>query len=331
MTVRAVALLSGGLDSMLAIRILQLQGIEVEALNFRTKFACCQSQAAQAADELGVQLSVFAERDDYLEVIRNPQHGYGRGANPCVDCRIYMFRLAAQRMRDVGASFVASGEVVGQRPMSQKKRDLAVIAHRAGLSDHLLRPLSARLLPPVLAEQQGLVDREQLFGFSGRGRKELIALAQQFGFKRIPQPSTGCALTEPQVGAKVHDLLGHDPAAVAWDFDLLKIGRHVRMDRLTKVIVGRRAEENEQLLRLFEERPSERTMLISPENFRGPTALVVTTAGAPDDEALRFAGGLVLSYTNGEKTEPRAIVRRGETQTTETLSPEAASTASAGY
>jgi tRNA-specific 2-thiouridylase len=309
MTVRAVALLSGGLDSMLAIRVLQLQGIEVEALNFRTKFACCQSQAAQAADELGVQLSVLAERDDYLEVIRNPQHGYGRGANPCVDCRIYMFRLAAQRMRDTGAAFVVSGEIVGQRPMSQKKRDLAVIAHRAGLTDHLLRPLCAKLLPPTAPEREGLVDRERLFGFSGRGRKELIALAKQFGFTRIPQPSTGCALTEPQFGAKVHDLLDHDPAAVAWDFDLLKIGRHIRLDAVTKVIVGRRAEENEQLVRLFEQRRSELTMLVSPENFIGPTALVVSTTAPPDEDALRAAGGLILRYAGGEKLGPTATVR----------------------
>ncbi|HEY2838672.1 MAG TPA: hypothetical protein VGJ26_05970 [Pirellulales bacterium] len=327
MTVRAVALLSGGLDSMLAIRVLQLQGIEVEALNFQTKFACCQSQAAQAADELGVRLSVLAERDDYLEVIRNPQHGYGRGANPCVDCRIFMFRLAAQRMRDIGALFVASGEIVGQRPMSQKKRDLAVISHRAGLMDHLLRPLSAKLLPPTLPEREGLVKRERLFGFSGRGRKELIALAKQFGFTRIPQPSTGCALTEPQFGAKVHDLLGHDPAALAWDFDLLKIGRHIRLDATTKVIVGRREEENEKLVRLFEQRPSERTMLISPENFIGPTALVVSTETEPVDDALRFAGGLILRYAGGEKMSPTAVVRRGETRTIERLHPAATETA----
>ncbi len=139
MTVRAVALLSGGLDSMLAIRILQRQGIEVEALNFRTTFTCCQDQAAQAAEELGVRLSVIAEKDDYLEIVRHPRHGYGRGANPCVDCRIYMFRIAGQWMRERGAALVVSGEVVGQRPMSQKKRDLALIAHRADLTDHLLR------------------------------------------------------------------------------------------------------------------------------------------------------------------------------------------------
>ncbi|MES1213518.1 MAG: 7-cyano-7-deazaguanine synthase, partial [Singulisphaera sp.] len=221
MSVRAVVLLSGGLDSMLAVRILQRQGIEVEALNFRTTFTCCQDQAAQAAEELGVRLTVVSEQDDYLDVVRHPRHGYGRGANPCLDCRIYMFRIAARWMRESGAALVASGEVVGQRPMSQKKRDLALIAHRAGLTDRLVRPLSARLLPVTAPERELLVDRQQLYGISGRGRSELIALAREFGLKRIPQPSNGCALTEPGFAAKVHDLLGNDPEADRWHFELL--------------------------------------------------------------------------------------------------------------
>ncbi len=193
MSVRAVALLSGGLDSMLAIRVLQEQGVEVEALNFQTLFTCCQGQAAQAASELGVRLSVLSTDDSYLDLIRRPQHGYGRGANPCVDCRIYMFRAAARWMAETAADMVISGEIVGQRPMSQKKRDLAVIARRCGLEDRLLRPLSAKLLPPTLPERTGLIDRQRLYAFSGRSRKGLIELARQLGFSRIPQPSSGCA------------------------------------------------------------------------------------------------------------------------------------------
>lgn len=310
MTVRAVALLSGGLDSMLAIRLLQVQGIEVEALNFRTTFTCCQDQAARAAEELGVRLSVVSEQDDYVELVRNPRHGYGRGANPCVDCRSYMFRLAARWMRESGASLVASGEVVGQRPMSQKKRDLAVIAYHAGLEDHLLRPLSAKLLPPTLAERTGLVDREQLLGISGRGRTELIALANQFGFSRIPQPSTGCALTEPKFAAKVFDLINHDDEAERWQFALLKIGRHVRYDRMTKIVLGRRAVENEELARAFSHPDAGAgAALIVPENFQGPTALVL---GQATDKALEFAGGLVLRYARLEGiVRPRASISRG--------------------
>jgi len=309
MTVRAVVLLSGGLDSMLAVRILQLQGIEVEALNFRTLFVCCQDTAAQAAHELGVKLSVVSEKDDYLDLVRRPKYGYGRGANPCVDCRIYMFALAEKWMRRTGAALVASGEVVGQRPMSQKKRDLARIAHHSGLEDRLLRPLSAKLLPATAPEREGLIDRDALYDFSGRGRKGLIALAGQLGLKRIPQPSTGCALTEPQFATKVHDLVQLDPRGTRWDFELLKIGRHVRLDRATKVVVGRREEENERLQRMYDERESERVTLVSPENFIGPVALLI---GPASEEALQFAGGLLLRYSkHSEIEQPRAIVLQG--------------------
>ncbi|HVU86957.1 MAG TPA: hypothetical protein VHD36_06535 [Pirellulales bacterium] len=297
---RAVALLSGGLDSMLAIRILQRQGIEVEALTFRTTFTCCQDQAALAAQELGVRLSIIAEKDDYLDIVRHPRHGYGRGANPCLDCRIYMFRIAGQWMRENGASLVVSGEVVGQRPMSQKKRDLALIAHRAGLTDDLLRPLSARLLPVTAPERAGLVNREELYAFSGRGRTGLIALAHEFGFERIPQPSNGCALTEPGFAAKVHDLLGSDAEADRWQFELLKIGRHVRFDSATKVVLGRRAEENDQLA-LHAARPSAAEVaLLVPHDFVGPSAVVI---GRVSEAALDFAGGLMQKYAKASGSE----------------------------
>ena len=144
---------------MLAIRIMQAQGIEVEALNFKTMFTCCQDLSAQAAHRLGVRLTVVSQEDDYLELIKNPRFGYGKGANPCVDCRIYMFERAQKFMEQIGADFIVSGEVVGQRPMSQKRRDLDVISHQSGLEDLLLRPLSAKLLLPTLPERKGLVDR----------------------------------------------------------------------------------------------------------------------------------------------------------------------------
>jgi tRNA-uridine 2-sulfurtransferase len=216
---------------------------------------------------------------------------------------------------------VISGEVVGQRPMSQKKRDLARIAHHAGLEDHLLRPLSARLLPATFPERQKLVDRQRLFGISGRGRKELIALARQLGLRRIPQPSTGCALTEPRFAAKVHDLIGHDAAADHWQFELLKIGRHVRFDRLTKVVLGRREEENEQLVRLLGRLPAGTVTVIEPENFLGPTALVV---GAATEAAVDFAAGLVLRYAKLSHTAvPRARVRNGSGEQVQPLGEQA--------
>lgn len=289
---------------MLAIRILQEQGVEVEALNFQTLFTCCRNQAAQAAHELGVRLTVLSTDDAYLDVIRRPQHGYGRGANPCVDCRIYMFRAAARYMKEIGASFVASGEVLGQRPMSQKKRDLAVIASKSGLDDRLLRPLSARLLPPTLPERTGQVDRQRLYDFNGRSRKGLIELARQLGIARIPAPSTGCALTESAMAVKVHDLLARQPDNSRWDFELLKTGRHVRYSDRTKVVVGRRESENEALERMYEQAGASAAALLQPLGFPGPAALVV---GVCDDDVLRFAAGLVLRYAHCEGGEDRLL------------------------
>lgn len=297
MAPRAIVLLSGGLDSMLAVRILQVQGLEVEALTFQTQFTCCQSQAARAAAELGVRLTALPAEDDYLDVIRRPRFGYGRGANPCVDCRIYMFARARRWMDETAAVLVASGEVVGQRPMSQKKRDLAVIAHHSGLADDLLRPLSARLLPPTRAERAGWVDRQRLYGFSGRGRGPLIALARELGLARIPSPSTGCALTNPQFATRVHDLIQLDPQSRRWDFDLLKLGRHFRLDGEAKLVVGRNETENHALgvLAAREDAPS--PTLIEPDGFPGPTALLV---GPADPRWLARAVALVGRYGKPE-------------------------------
>lgn len=294
---RCLVLLSGGLDSMLAVRVLQQQDIEVEALNFKTIFTCCQDQAGQAARRLGVPLTVVSQEDDYLELIKKPRFGYGKGANPCVDCRIYMFERAEKYMRQVGADFLASGEIVGQRPMSQKRRDLDVISHHSGCNDLLLRPLSALRLPPTLPEREGWVDRDQLYGFVGRGRKELIRLARHLGIEEIPSPSTGCTLTEKEFGKAVHDLIRLDSAATRWDFELLKTGRHFRCDHRTKVVVGRRAAENAALEYLHRLPESNSKALLRPHEFPGPTVLIV---GPPSDAAIEFAVGLFVRYAKEE-------------------------------
>ena len=294
---RCVTLLSGGLDSMLAIRIMQAQGIEVEALNFKTMFTCCQDLSAQAAHRLGVRLTVVSQEDDYLELIKNPRFGYGKGANPCVDCRIYMFERAQKFMEQIGADFIVSGEVVGQRPMSQKRRDLDVISHQSGLEDLLLRPLSAKLLLPTLPERKGLVDRERLYAFQGRSRKGLIRLAKAYGLDEVPTPSTGCALTEPLFGKKVHDLIQIQVDPQPWDFELVKVGRHFRFNDQTKEILGRDETENQQLEYSHRLPEATSTALLDPESFTGPVALL---SGPPTDEAIEFALGLVLRY--GTKT-----------------------------
>jgi tRNA-uridine 2-sulfurtransferase len=310
MKTKVVALLSGGLDSRLAVRVLQEQGLEVEGLNFKTLFTCCQDDAAAAARDLGIRLTVVTQQDDYLELIKRPRYGYGKGANPCVDCRIYMFQRALRLMEELGAVCVASGEVLGQRPKSQKRRDLAIIGRESGLEDLLLRPLSAKLLPPTRPEREGLVDRSRLYGFSGRSRKGLIELARSFGFseREIPTPSTGCTLTEVQFASRVHDLVQLSPDAARWDFELLKTGRHFRFDERTKVVVGRRQEENQMLEYLFGLPEASDSALVWPHDFLGPTALVV---GPAEDEALDFAAALIHRYTRDPGQSPRVVVRHG--------------------
>ena len=291
---RAVALFSGGLDSSLAIRILQEQGFEVEALNVRTTFDCCRAPAARAAAELGARLTVLSVQDDYLDVIRRPTYGYGRGMNPCLDCRIYMCKMASRFMQQTGACVVITGEILGQRPMSQKRRDLDVVAYESGLEGRLLRPLSARLLQPTVAELQGQIDRRRLYGFSGRGRKPLIELAKRLGIGRIPGPSTGCALTETTFAPRVRDLMRFQPEATLWEFELLNVGRHFRFDPGTKVVVGRREEENLRMEQFFHRADAPRSAFLHPEGFVGPDALLV---GPLSEAALEFAAARMLRYT----------------------------------
>lgn len=306
---RAVVLFSGGLDSTLAIRILQEQGWEVEALNIRTTFDCCRVPAVQTAVELGVRLTVLSVADDYIEVIREPAFGYGKGFNPCVDCRIYMCRMAGRFMDEVAAELVATGEILGQRPMSQKRQDLDVIANRSGLKGRLLRPLSAKLLPPTVAEQKGLLDRDALFDFAGRARKPLIELANRLGVRSIPTPSTGCALAEKSFAPRVRDLITMDPQATRADFEMLNYGRHFRIDEQTKIVLGRNAAENAALRTLFAKETPLRWALMHPEDFLGPDAVVV---GHISRDALEFAGALLLRYAGLEdRLEAAVSVTRG--------------------
>jgi hypothetical protein len=288
---RAVALFSGSLDSTLAVRIVERQGFAVHALYVCTLSDDGRQRAEQAAAGLGIALSVLPLADDYLDLVRRPRFGYGRGMNPCIDCRIYMCRMAKRLMDQLGAEIVVSGEVLGQRPMSQRRPDLLAIAKHSGLQDRLLRPLSAQLLPPTLAETRGLVDRAQLYAFTGAGRKPLLDLARQLGIRDLRPPSAGCMLADRAVAARLRDLLQYQPDASRWDFELTRGGRHIRYGAATKIVLGRRAEEDQWLQTVFAQEHRTSAALLAPANFRGPTALVV---GTVDDAAVQFAGALML-------------------------------------
>lgn len=271
----AVVLISGGLDSALAARILQLQGFEVVGLTVRLPFHKCEAAALQTACSLQIPLAFREVGEDFMEVLRYPKHGYGRGANPCLDCRAYMLRMAKRLMEELDGMLVATGEVLGQRPMSQKRRDLGITAHESGLQGRLLRPLSAKRLPPTIPELEGHVDRERLYDFSGRSRRPQRALARELGLSHIPDSAGGCMLTEVQFAPKVFDLLDHDPRASLWDCELLTFGRHVRLDEHTKVVIGRNEPQNLMLRRLFTRRTREDCALLTPRNFVGPDAILI--------------------------------------------------------
>jgi hypothetical protein len=291
---RAVALFSGGLDSTLAVRIVEAQGFVVHALHVRTlPDGGHNSAAEQAAARLGIELTTLTVGDDYLDLVRRPRFGYGRGMNPCIDCRIYMCRMARRLMEQLGAAMVVSGEVLGQRPMSQKRHDLLAIAKHSGLAGRLLRPLSAQRLPPTVPESEGLVDRARLYGFTGTGRREQIALARQFGIEVTPGPSGGCILADRAMAARVRDLLCYRPDASRWDFELARCGRHYRFRDSTKIVLSRRAEEDVWLQAVVRQGDPLTVALLVPENFRGPTALV---NGEIDERALQFAGALILAH-----------------------------------
>lgn len=270
MNKKCVILFSGGLDSILAAKLMLEQGIEVEALNFKSVFGCCKDDAFAAARELGIKVTLITKGDAYYDVIRHPKHGYGSSMNPCVDCRVFMFRQAKHFMKSVGASFIISGEVVGQRPNSQLKHQLGTVEKESDLNGLLLRPLSAKLLPPTKPELEGIVDREKLFGISGRSRKDLIALAKHYGIQNIPNPSTGCILTDKNYGNRLKDFYAHSERHTTRDYQLLRVGRHFRMDEETKIIVGRDEKENDMLNKLV----SKEETILHPENFTGPDVLL---------------------------------------------------------
>lgn len=271
--VKALVLLSGGLDSILAVKLLLEQGMEVTAINFRTNF-CGPSHARLAAEMLDVKLREINIRQEFLPILKNPNHGYGSGLNPCIDCHALMLKKAGEIMRSEGFDLVATGEVLGERPMSQHKQALDIVEKDAGLKGYLLRPLSAKLLEPTIAEQEGLVDREKLLAISGRSRKAQMALAAQYGIKDYPSPAGGCALTEKDFASRLKELMANKPDFTPEDVDLVAIGRHFwLLDKLginTQIILGRSRQENEILASVAKAGDT----LVVPENFPGPTALV---------------------------------------------------------
>jgi tRNA-specific 2-thiouridylase len=293
--VRAIALLSGGLDSTLAVKLILDQGIEVEALNFVTPFCQCnrkgRCEAVQAAEQFGIPCKTVSVTDEFFDVIRQPKHGYGSGMNPCLDCRILMFSKARQQMEETGADFVFTGEVLGERPMSQRRDAMRIIERESGLDGRLLRPLCAKLMQPTIPEREGLVDREKLLDISGRSCKPQMALAEEYGINDYPCPAGGCLLTDPGFARRVRDLVHHSPGFGLNDVQLLKVGRHFRLSPLTKAVVGRNWDENQHIVALA--RPED--LLLQVQGWVGPTTLLRGEAGANE---TRLSAAITVRYSD---------------------------------
>jgi tRNA U34 2-thiouridine synthase MnmA/TrmU len=265
---RALALLSGGLDSILAVRILQVQGIKITGLTFVSYFF--NSKAAEkAAKGLKIKLKITDFSDEHLGIVKRPCYGYGRAVNPCIDCHLLMLKKAGEIMAKDGYDFVATGEVLGERPMSQNKSALQLIEKESGLKGYLLRPLSAKLLEPTVVEKSGLVDREKLLDISGRSRKRQMELAREWGIRDYPTPAGGCLLTDIQFGGRFKDMAGKWSDFGGNDARLLKFGRHF-WEKDDLIVVGRNKEENEEIKKLS----FKGDVLIKPKEFPGPTILI---------------------------------------------------------
>lgn len=310
---KGIGLLSGGLDSLLAFRILLEQGIEILGVTFITPFFSSK-RAEKAAQLLSIPLEVLDITEEHMMLVQSPPHGYGKNMNPCIDCHALMFRSAGKIMEREGGDFLFSGEVLDERPMSQNRRALEVVSRESGFQAFILRPLSALLLPETLPEKQGKVDRTRLLAIRGRSRKPQLDLAKKYGITDFPTPAGGCLLTEPRFCKKLKDLLDHTGTLKKRDLELLKLGRHLRLSPGVKVIVGRNEEENRRLRQALESGD----LLLYVEDYPGPDMLI--PGGCPED-ALATAASICVRYSDAPpEREVRVAISRGGGKIAELLS-----------
>ncbi len=299
-----IALFSGGLDSALAILLILRQNIKVTALTFMTHFGCditdkssCSKDPFPMSEKFGFTVKMVHLGEKFVQIVKSPKYGHGRNMNPCIDCRILMLREARQFMNIVGADFIFTGEVLGQRPMSQHRPQFNVIARDSELKGKLVRPLSAKLLEPTEPELSGLLNRDMLEGISGRSRKRQLELAGEFGLEDFPNPAAGCLLTDPNYSRRLRDLLAHTEQVNFDDLNLLRIGRHFRVNAQTKVIVGRHHEENEKISRY--RRATE--WIFEVKQTGSPLVLL---KGEMTEENIRTAAAITARYCDMKNAGP---------------------------
>jgi tRNA U34 2-thiouridine synthase MnmA/TrmU len=316
---KALALFSGGLDSILAIKLIEKQGIEVIAVNFSSPFhTTSQNKIKQFAKKHGIKLKTIELGNDYLKILRNPKHGYGKNMNPCLDCRIFMLKKAKAYAKKIGASFIITGEVLNERPMTQTKNSLDFVEKKSGLKGKLLRPLSAKLLPETIFEKKGKIDRTELYDISGRKRDKQFKLAKKFKIKDYPHPGGGCLLTYKEFSAKVKDLFDNKKRINEKDIELLKIGRHFRFEK-NKIIVGRNEDENKKLLKI----KNKTDYYFEVPDVGSPITII---QGPKTKEGIKKAASLTASYSDSKKRKVLIYYGKDKLNKTIKISPMAKKT-----
>jgi tRNA-uridine 2-sulfurtransferase len=296
-TIRALGICSGGLDSMLSALVLKDQGIAVAWVSFETPFFSAE-KAGEASRQLDIPLMVEDITPVYMEMLKAPPAGYGKNMNPCMDCHSLMFNLAGKIMEDKGFSFLFSGEVLGQRPMSQTRSGLRYVEKHSGYDGHILRPLSALNLSETMPEKNGWVNRELLLDIKGRSRKPQMALADKYGISNYPAPAGGCLLTDKLFSIRLKDLFEHTEKSSRRDFELLKHGRHIRLNEGVKIIVGRTRDDNH---RIMDHVDGKTDIVIKLDRIPGPTVLL---PGGGGKDAVILAASICAGYSKAPADRP---------------------------
>lgn len=291
---------------MLAALVLKDQALDIELITFATPFFGPE-KAVESGRQIGLIPRVVDLTDEHLQMMQNPRHDFGRYMNPCIDCHALMFNRAGRIMDAENGDFLFSGEVLGQRPKSQNRRAMDLVARLSGYVDKILRPLSAKCLPETPMETAGLVDRTRLLELSGRTRKPQMELAQHYGLTSYPNPAGGCLLTDPIFSRRLRELYDLNPALQSREVELLKYGRHFRLPQGLKVIVGRNQPDNEALERLI----NSNDVVLKAVNVPGPTVVIPDANGAPPDEVLETAAAMTLAYSDAKDDSLQPVIVSG--------------------
>ncbi|SFC33578.1 DUF814 domain-containing protein [Clostridium uliginosum] len=298
---RALAMISGGLDSILAAKLIKNQGIEVIGICFRSYFFN-EENAIRMTKQIGIRLEAIDFSEEHLGIVKNPKHGWGKNMNPCIDCHSMMMKYSGELLEKFNADFIITGEVLNQRPMSQNRQALDIVKKESGYSDKILRPLCAKNLNPTQMELDGLVNREELLDISGRTRTIQMELAEKWDIKDYPSPAGGCKLTEPNYSIRLKEVINRKGDITKKDIDLLKYGRHFVTKNNIKIIVSRTGDEGEELKKIL----TKEDIVFFTSKFNG-AMVIIPEGNNPTEEDITLACRFAVRYSKGKDEESTEV------------------------